>query len=47
MLDCVAVYALADWQTSKGAVLEIDLALQLGMQVIYQDFTPDDPGCSL
>ena len=35
MLECDEVHLLPDWQDSKGAQLERDIALRLGMQVIY------------
>ncbi len=35
MLECDEVHMLPDWQESKGAKLERDIALRLGMQVIY------------
>jgi hypothetical protein len=36
MLDCDGVYALRDWRGSKGATVEVQLALRLNKQVIYQ-----------
>lgn len=36
MLDCDAVYALPEWELSRGAKIEIGLARELGM-VIYSD----------
>ena len=35
MLECDEVHLLADWQDSRGAQLERDIALRLGMQVVY------------
>ena len=35
MLECDEVHMLPDWQESRGAQLERDIALRLGMQVIY------------
>ena len=35
MLECDEVHMLPDWQESKGAQLERDIALRLGMQVVY------------
>ena len=35
MLECDEVHLLPDWQDSKGAQLERDIALRLGMQVVY------------
>jgi len=36
MLDCDGVYALRDWRWSKGATIEVQLALRLGKVVVYQ-----------
>lgn len=36
MMDCDALYVLTDWQQSRGAKIEVQLALSLGMQVMYQ-----------
>jgi hypothetical protein len=36
MLDCEALYALADWKDSRGARIEVQLAQDLGMQIIYE-----------
>jgi len=35
MLECDEVHLLSDWQESRGAKLERDIALRLGMQVVY------------
>jgi len=35
MLECDEVHMLPDWQENRGAQLERDIALRLGMQVIY------------
>ena len=35
MLECDEVHMLPDWQESRGAQLERDIALRLGMEVIY------------
>ncbi len=35
MLECDEVHLLPDWQESRGAQLERDIALRLGMEVIY------------
>ena len=35
MLECDEVHMLPDWQESRGAQLERDIALRLGMQVVY------------
>lgn len=36
MLKCEAVYALRDWQDSKGATIEVELARVVGMPVYPQ-----------
>ena len=35
MLECDEVHMLPDWQESRGAQLERDIALRLGMQIVY------------
>lgn len=35
MLECDEVHLLPDWQESRGAKLERDIALRLGMEVVY------------
>jgi hypothetical protein len=35
MLECDEVHLLSDWQDSRGAKLERDIAIRLGMQVVY------------
>jgi len=35
MLECDEVHLLPCWQESRGAQLERDIAIRLGMQVIY------------
>lgn len=36
MLDCDGVYALRDWKSSKGATVEVQLAMRLNKVIIYQ-----------
>lgn len=36
LMGCEAVYALRNWIHSPGARIEIGLAVQLGIKVIYQ-----------
>lgn len=36
LLSCSHVYALRNWQQSRGATLEIELARQLGIEIIEQ-----------
>jgi hypothetical protein len=35
MMKCQAVYVQSNWKESKGATIEVELALSLGMKVIY------------
>lgn len=35
MLHCDELHLMPCWQESRGAVLERDIALRLGMQVVY------------
>jgi len=35
MLECDEVHLLPDWQESRGAQLERDIALRLGIDIIY------------
>ena len=37
MLDCQGVFALDNWKQSRGARIEVQLALDLGMFVLYED----------
>lgn len=34
--DCEYVYAISDWRKSTGARIEVELALQLGFNIIQQ-----------
>lgn len=36
LLKCDAIYMLKGWRDSKGARIELALALELGMRVIYE-----------
>ena len=36
LLSCDAIYVLSDWYDSKGARLEINIALELGLEVILE-----------
>jgi hypothetical protein len=36
LLQCSAVYVLANWQTSRGARVEVYMAKLLGLKLIYQ-----------
>lgn len=35
MLECDEIHLLPDWQESRGAQLERDIAIRLGMDVVY------------
>ncbi len=35
LLECDEIHMLPDWQESKGAQLERDIAMRLGMEVVY------------
>lgn len=35
MMNCEKLALLPDWQSSKGACLERDIAARLGMEIIY------------
>ena len=36
MMDCKYIYMLPDWNSSRGAIIEHDLAMQLGMVIYYE-----------
>ena len=36
MLDCDEIHLLPGWQESRGAQLERDIALRLGMNIVYR-----------
>lgn len=36
MLECQTVYALNNWRYSVGATIEVNLAVSLGINVIFQ-----------
>ena len=36
LLDCDAIYMLSNWGDSKGARIERAIAIELGIEVIYQ-----------
>jgi hypothetical protein len=36
MLKCDAIYMLKGWRDSKGARLELTIAQELGMEIIYE-----------
>ncbi len=39
MLKCDSVYALRNWRISPGAVIEINTALSVGINIIHQNPT--------
>ena len=36
LLDCNGIYILSDWHKSRGAQLEIHVAIELGLEVILE-----------
>lgn len=38
LVDCDAIYMLSGWWRSKGARLERRIAINLGLEVIYEDW---------
>lgn len=36
LMECDAIYLLCNWRESKGAVLEHDIAKELGLKIIFQ-----------
>ena len=41
LLGCDAIYLLPDWADSKGARLEMSIALELGFKLIFENRRPD------
>jgi hypothetical protein len=37
LCECESIYMLKNWQESKGAKMEKDIATELGMLVIFED----------
>ena len=37
LLTCQAIYMLSDWESSKGAKIEHDIAKRMGIRVFYQN----------
>ena len=37
MMNCEGIFMLSNWRESKGANIERNLAMQLGMKVYYED----------
>jgi hypothetical protein len=37
MMNCTGIFMLSNWRESKGANIERNLAMQLGMKVYYED----------
>lgn len=37
MLKCTRVYAIRNWRLSPGAIIEINTALSVGLNIIHQD----------
>jgi hypothetical protein len=40
MMKCEAVYALRNWRHSPGAIVEVELAMKLGLTIIFQTDKP-------
>jgi len=36
LCDCDAIYMLTNWKDSKGAIIEHEIAIYLGLKVIYE-----------
>ena len=36
LLDCEYIYMLKDWELSKGAKLELDVASSCGIKVLFE-----------
>lgn len=36
LCDCDTIYMLKNWTQSKGAMLELELAMELGLKVIFE-----------
>jgi len=45
LLDCDAIYMLNGWDRSRGAVLELHVASQLGLQVMFENDVMMEPPC--
>jgi hypothetical protein len=43
LMDCEAVYALRNWRHSPGAIVEVELAMKLGLTIIFQKDKPKTP----
>tara|TARA_R100000951_G_C2540720_1_gene149291 strand:- start:280 stop:600 length:321 start_codon:yes stop_codon:yes gene_type:complete len=37
MMNCEGIFMLSNWRESRGANIERNLAMQLGMRVMYED----------
>lgn len=36
LMECEALFALRNWKKSPGATIEVNLAVQLGINIIFQ-----------
>lgn len=36
LCDCDGIYMLSNWRSSKGATIELKIAMALGLEIIYQ-----------
>jgi Asp-tRNA(Asn)/Glu-tRNA(Gln) amidotransferase A subunit family amidase len=39
LCDCSAIYMLSNWQKSRGAKIEWELASTLGLQILFEDYS--------
>lgn len=35
LIECDVIFALPDWKESRGASIEVNLARELGMEIVY------------
>jgi len=37
LMKCDSIFMLSNWETSKGAIIELKLAADLGMKIMYEE----------
>jgi hypothetical protein len=37
LMKCDCIFMLSNWETSKGAIIELKLAADLGMKIMYEE----------
>jgi len=42
LCDCNAIYMLSNWQKSRGAKIEWELAYTLRLQILYEDYSTSE-----